>query len=36
MERHFERGADHATNIAEDVIYFVAGRGVRRPTLDRH
>ncbi len=35
VARNLERIADHATNIAEDVIYFVAGRDVRHPALDR-
>jgi phosphate transport system protein len=29
IARNFERIADHATNVAEDVIYFVEGRDVR-------
>lgn len=29
VSRHLERVADHATNIAEDVIYFVEGRIAR-------
>ncbi|MFY9751403.1 MAG: phosphate signaling complex protein PhoU [Candidatus Acidiferrales bacterium] len=33
--KNLERIADHATNIAEDVIYYVAGRDVRHPALDR-
>lgn len=35
MAKNLERMGDHATNIAEDVIYFVQGRDVRHPAVDR-
>jgi phosphate transport system protein len=35
VAKNLERMADHATNIAEDVIYIVAGRDVRHPAADR-
>lgn len=35
VARNLERIGDHATNIAEDVIYIAAGRDVRHPALDR-
>ena len=34
IARHYERIADHAVNIAEDVIYLLDGRIVRHPALD--
>lgn len=33
IARHYERIADHAVNIAEDVLYLLDGRIVRHPTL---
>jgi phosphate transport system protein len=34
LSRHIERLADHATNIAEDVIFLVDARSVRHAQLD--
>ncbi|PIQ84782.1 MAG: phosphate transport system regulatory protein PhoU [Candidatus Omnitrophica bacterium CG11_big_fil_rev_8_21_14_0_20_63_9] len=34
VSRHLERVADHATNIAEDVIYLVEGRQVKHHAQD--
>ncbi len=35
VAENVERVADHATNIAEDVIYIVAGQDIRHPAVDR-
>jgi phosphate transport system protein len=35
VAKNLERIADHATNIAEDLIYMVAGRDVRHAAYDR-
>ena len=35
MSRHLERVGDHATNIAEDVIFIVEARDVRHHSADR-
>lgn len=35
VTKNLERIADHATNLAEDVIYIVAGRDVRHMAADR-
>ena len=34
ISRHLERIGDHATNIAEDVIFMVSARDVRHHALD--
>ena len=35
IARHLERIADHATNIAQDVIYMIQGRDVRHPRVQQ-
>jgi phosphate transport system protein len=35
ISRHLERLADHATNIAEEVIYLIEGEIIRHAAYDR-
>ena len=36
VSRHLERIGDHATNVAEDVIFIVSARDVRHPRVQKH
>jgi phosphate transport system protein len=36
VAKNIERVADHSTNIAEDVIYIVAGHDIRHSGVERH
>jgi phosphate transport system protein len=36
VAKNLERVADHSTNVAEDVIYIVAGHDVRHSGVERH
>lgn len=36
VAKNLERVADHSTNIAEDVIYIVAGHDIRHSGVERH
>ena len=35
VAKNLERIGDHATNVAEDVIYIVQGQDIRHPSVDR-
>ena len=36
ISRHLERVADHATNIAEDVIYMIQGKTIKHHAADTY